>query len=291
MERSEKCLQRETKLLFRELPFHGTNTYDQFNKSLVNGLPTNKYLNKLSSIYDLDLFNLNMNPNINPDYNASNRQIRSQYYSPYSFGQFKNKLSKHIIDFSMLHNNIVRSQKQNLEYFQVHLLKELDFYFSVIGITETRINDANFFDFNPDIPNYHFEFVPTPLAAGGVGMYIDNTLKYTVVEKISNDAFQAVWIEIICRNKINIMCGVIYRQHNSPQSFLDYFDVTLERISASGKPVYIMGDFNIDLLKSETCNYANNFLLSFQSYSFTPSIVQLEYMPISNMPISALRKL
>ena len=54
---------------------------------------------------------------------------------------------------------------------------------------------------------------------------------------------------------------------NSPESFLSYFNDTVERFNASNKPVYIAGDFNIDLLKSESCNYAHNFLLSLQSYS------------------------
>jgi hypothetical protein len=31
--------------------------------------------------------------------------------------------------------------------------------------------------------NYKFEFVPTPLASGGMGMYIRDNLKYTVLEK------------------------------------------------------------------------------------------------------------
>ena len=62
----------------------------------------------------------------------------------------------------MLHNN-VRSLKRNLENFQTHLLQELDFNFSVIGITETKIRDDKFTDFNPEIVNYKFEFVPTPL--------------------------------------------------------------------------------------------------------------------------------
>lgn len=33
-----------------------------------------------------------------------------------------------------------------------------------------------------------------------------------------------------------------------------------------------MGDFNINLLKCETCNYAHNFLLPLQSLSFIPTI-------------------
>ena len=33
-----------------------------------------------------------------------------------------------------------------------------------------------------------------------------------------------------------------------------------------------MGDFNINLLRSETCNYAQNFLLSLQSFNLMPTI-------------------
>ena len=106
--------------------------------------------------------------------------------------------------------------RRNLENFQTHLLDELNYHFNIIGITETRINKPEVVDFIPSLPNYHFEFVPTPLAAGGVGMYIDNKLNYTIIEKCSNESFQALWIEIQMQRDANIICGVIYRQHNSP---------------------------------------------------------------------------
>lgn len=52
--------------------------------------------------------------------------------------------------------------------------------------------------FNSNIPNYNFEFAPTPvpLSAGGVGMYICETMNYTVIERTYNEAFQAQWIEL-----------------------------------------------------------------------------------------------
>ena len=46
------------------------------------------------------------------------------------------------------------------------------------------------------INTYVFEYVPTPLASGGVGLYINDSLKYTVVEKVSQEGFQSFWIEI-----------------------------------------------------------------------------------------------
>lgn len=142
----------------------------------------------------------------------------------------------------------------------------------LIGVTETRIRNANSMDFNPEIPGYTFEYVPTPLSAGGVGMYIDSELRYTVLEKSSNEAFQALWVEIFQTNVANIICGVLYRQHNSPELFLKYFEETAENLIATGKPVYVMTDANINLLSFDSCNYAQDFLLTLQSLNLTPCI-------------------
>ena len=159
----------------------------------------------------------------NPNSNILHQHIRSLYCSPNSFYNLKCSLrSSHCKNdgFSLLHNNI-RSLKRNLECFQTHLLRELDFRFSLIALTETRITDAKEIDFNPNICGYVFEYVPTPLSAGGVGMYISENLDYTIIERTSNPAFQALWIEMFVPNKKNIVCGVLYRQHNSPErSFL-----------------------------------------------------------------------
>ena len=46
--------------------------------------------------------------------------------------------------------------------------------------------------------------------------------------------------------------------------------MTLEKLSSSDKVVYLMGDFNIDLLKSEISDLSHDFLLSLQCYSFFP---------------------
>ena len=118
---------------------------------------------------------------------------------------------------------------------------------------------------NLNIPNYSFEYVPTPLFSGGVGMYINERLQYSVLEKTSTQSYQALWIEIHSRVNKNIICGIIYRQHNCPKDFLSYFDNALENYSNSGKILYVFGDFNIDLLKFETCSFSQDFLLSLQS--------------------------
>ena len=66
---------------------------------------------------------------------------------------------------------------------------------------------------------YEFEYVPTPLSCGGVGIYIRSSLSFNVIEKTSTQAFQALQIEIQFLKKTNIFYGVIYRQQNSPDQF------------------------------------------------------------------------
>ena len=74
----------------------------------------------------------------------------------------------------MFHTNI-RSLRKNFDNFETHLLHELNFQFSIIGLTETRITNADPLNFECDLPGYVFEYVPTPLAAGGAGTLIRPT--------------------------------------------------------------------------------------------------------------------
>jgi hypothetical protein len=182
---------------------------------------------------DMELYNLNQTnfSDIDPDQFLSKHQIRTFYHSSSTFKQLRNSWTKSNVTsiVSFFHNNI-RSLKRNLENLQVQLLDELNFHFNVIGemnfnvigVTETKITHSTQLNFKTEIPGYEFEYVPTPLASGGVGMYIDNMLEYIMLEKCSDDAFQALWIEIINSEKKNINCGVIYRQHNNPNCFMAY---------------------------------------------------------------------
>ena len=101
-----------------------------------------------------------------------------------------------------------------------HYLQAIGIHFNIIGVTETKITNSNENTGLSNIPGYVFEHVPTPLACGGVGLFVDETLSCSVLEKTSTECFQALWIEISFVKKKNLICGVLYRQHNSPESFL-----------------------------------------------------------------------
>ena len=119
---------------------------------------------------------------------------------------------------------------------------------------------------------YVLEHVPTPLASGGAGVFVDQSINYNVLEKTSNEAFRVLWVEISFVNHKNIVCGIIYGQHNSPDYFLTYLDKTIEILVSDDKDVYIMGDFNIDLLKCESSQISLDFSLSLQCCYLIPTV-------------------
>ena len=81
-------------------------------------------------------------------------------------------------------------RNKNLENLQTRILKDLEFHFDIIGISETKITNSNSTISVPTIPGYNFEFVPTLLASGGVALFLKRFL--------INEAFQALWVEIFC---------------------------------------------------------------------------------------------
>ena len=103
-------------------------------------------------------------------------------------------------------------------------------------------------------------------------MYIDETMNYTVIENTSNEAFQALWIEFQFAKQSNIIFGVIYKQNNSAERFVDYFDEAVDSYSATGKLICLLGDVNINILCAQTCNYAQQFVDCLQSYALLQTI-------------------
>ena len=90
--------------------------------------------------------------------------------------------------------------------------------------------------------------------------------------KASTESFQALWIEISFVKKKNVICGVLYRQHNSPESFLKYLEETIDKFTSTGKNLCLLRDFNLCLQKIETCNYNCDLLLAPQSCYLLPTI-------------------
>ena len=83
-------------------------------------------------------------------------------------------------------------------------------------------------------------------------LLINENYKYRVLESSTDSSYQALPLILLPNHKKNI-CGIVYRQHNNADQFLDYLSDSLEYFSNHNNNIYLMGDFNIDLLKYENC--------------------------------------
>ena len=54
-------------------------------------------------------------------------------------------------------------------------------------------------------------------------MYIDEPMNYTVIERTSNEAFQALPIELEFSKQNNVTCDDIYKQYNSAERLFTLF--------------------------------------------------------------------
>ena len=105
-------------------------------------------------------------------YAKYNRQpsVVANYYDPPDLTHELN--FSETSNLSILHINIhsLRKHINDLQEF----LSNSNFFPDIIAITETRIKDQS--AINIDIPGYNFFFVKSFNNAGGVGVYINDTL-------------------------------------------------------------------------------------------------------------------
>ena len=149
--------------------------------------------------------------------------------------------------------------------------------FDLIGITETKEQVDKDFLVNVNITGYHMYTQLSKSNAGGVAIYIKHNLDHFIRDNLCklNDCFEAVWIEIKNSKGKNSLCGCIYRYPNTDATNLvQYLEATFSPIDKKKYNIFIMGDFNIDVLQYESHSSTNDFLNTMISNSFLPYILQ-----------------
>ena len=90
------------------------------------------------------------------------------------------------------------------------------------------------------------------------------------------DELESTFIEIVNPKRANIIVGVIYRHAsmNLTDFNCSYLNKLLENISKEQKSIFLLEDFNVNLLNYNEHNHTNEFLNYFASNSFIPLILQ-----------------
>ena len=86
--------------------------------------------------------------------------------------------------------------------------------------------------------------------------------------------FGLTFIEITNPTKTNIIVGCIYRHPTMDlNEFNCYLHTLLEKLAKEQNTVFLLGDFNVDLLKYEQHKATNEFLDSLSSNMFLLYII------------------
>lgn len=154
------------------------------------------------------------------------------------------------------------------------------FQFDVIGLTETfrPLDNTRY-----ELPGYHTPIFnirdKTDDSHGGVGMFIKSNINFQIRKDLSifiPHVIESLFIEI--KNKKNIILGVIYRPNTPPRAdtntCIENILSIVKVINKENKIGYLMGDFNLDLLKYITNNTTTTFIDNMISHCFIPQITK-----------------
>ena len=151
--------------------------------------------------------------------------------------------------------------------------------FDVIAISETKIIKNQYPTFDITLPGYKEYGTPTEASKGGVLIYIKNSIVAKRRKDLESKMYEAgklesVFLEIMNEKKKNEIFGCIYRHPTMDVKTFNekYFNEFIARITDEKKVCYLAGDFNIDLLKSETIPDTKDFFDSLTSNLFVPHI-------------------
>ena len=163
---------------------------------------------------------------------------------------------------------------EDLEY----LLKATNKTFDIIAISEPRILKDTNLSKNINICNYSVEFTSTESHEGGTLLYINNKLSYKLRQDLciyKSSELESTFIEIINPRKTNIIIGCIHRHPTMNLNELrdNYLKILLQKNSKEKKNVFLLGDFNVDLLKYDKHAGTNEFIDSLSSYMYLPYIL------------------
>ena len=204
------------------------------------------------------------------DFEYDSPQIPSKYVTVDQFKDYTKSFSQSI--FSMLHLNI-RSINKHFDELQILLDNQNKQQISVIGLTETWLS----FDVNLPYALNGYEFIVNNRVnrtGGGVAFYLSEKFEFNVCDELNvmNEIVETLFVEICIPQSKNIIIGIVYRPpSSSSKDFLNCMTNLLKSPLFINKSIFIMGDFNIDLIRNDDIT-SQEFLEMFLSASFLPLI-------------------
>ena len=215
--------------------------------------------------------------------NTPENVINSNYYDIDQLQTLKEFTDKSSLSLFHLNNC---SLSRNIDNFG-HLIQSTKTDFDIKSVAESNTTKNKLPPIDISIPNYSYKFCPTQANAGGTLIYIRNHVSY----KTRNDLkiyksfeLESTFIEICNTKRTNIIIGCIYKHPNMNINEFndDYLNELLDKLSKENQTIFLLGDFNINMLNYDIHPPTNEFLDSVSSLYFLPifySLVGLQLTP------------
>jgi hypothetical protein len=236
-----------------------------------------------------DPFEINDDPNVRPwtdidpdlqffnDMTCIDTSTLCNYFEPELFNEYIMQHGVSSNNFSLFHLNI-RSIPQHLAEL-TRFLNELKIQFSLIALSETWLKSNNFNVYG--IPDYNSEHAyRLNRIGGGVSLFIQKEIFYFRRKDLDIfcDKLESLFIEIpktgITSAK-NLIVGVIYRPPNTSITEFNFIlSDLLFKCNSEEKMVYLLGDFNINLLNADRHVQTSEFLENCYATSLFPRITK-----------------
>ena len=258
---------------FAHLPEFESATFNEPSEPTLDIFTSAKanhkdFLDKCSKI---EIF-LNISDHIDEDILPT---INSKYYNIDEFNSLEFDLPSSL---KLAHVNIA-SLDCHIDDLRL-VLSRLNYTFDIIGISEHKIKSAPFKNINLDGYN-KFIFQPTKTTHGGTGFYIKEHINYVERKDIklnSSGDFESNFVEIKFENNKNLLIGCVYRHPSSKISISkfseEHLDPILSNIAKENKLCVLMGDFNVNLLKSDSNEEVSLFYNTLTSHHYSPFVLQ-----------------
>ena len=122
-------------------------------------------------------------------------------------------------------------------------------------------------------------FNETETFHGGTGFFVSNNVTYKLRPDLlinEHGGLESTFIELTFPNKKDIICGTIYKQSGMKINDFDneYLTPLLAKILQEEKTCLLMGNFNTNLLNTNTDHNVSDFYDILSSICFAPKILQ-----------------
>jgi hypothetical protein len=153
--------------------------------------------------------------------------------------------------------------------------------FNIFGISESRCHK-----YQPhsllNLPHYHDPVISYTSGMGdlhrvGLALYIRDDIAFNRRIDLESRNIECIWIQFRLGNQ-KILLGQIYRHPSSTNVWFDDFSDMMDSVYYENCNVFLMGDFNLDLIGQQ--GYVRNWMSLYRSYQ----LFQLITLPTHVLP-------